>query len=178
MKIWYAVMMDKEDTDWGTGSHDLDEAMDMARRMGAESIAVIEDGTDPVCIDEIEVKENTMNKNQMVADKLNTMELTEMARNIINDTEIGMMDELFGSLETEEQVERFIREFYTDSFRVSAVWEDGTTVDNDIIYEVGEDAVKAELEVAREWFADRNPSEYMISYYFEGDVIGADMVKA
>lgn len=123
-------------------------------------------------------KEKDMNKNQIVANKLNAMELSEMARNIISDTEIGMMDEMFGSLETEEQVERFIREFYTDSFRVSAVWEDGTTVDNDIVYEVDEDAVKAELEVAREWFADRSPSEYMISYYFEGDVIGADMIEA
>lgn len=123
MKIWYAVMMDKEDTDWGTGSHDLDEAMDMARRMGAERIAVIEDSADPICVDEIEVT-------------------------------------------------------YADSFRASAVWDDGTTVDNDIIYGVSAEAIKAELEVAREWFADRSPSEYMISYYFEGEVIGADMVEA
>lgn len=123
MKIWYAVMMDKEDTDWGTGSHDLDEAMDMARRMGAEKIAVIEDGADPTCVDEIEVT-------------------------------------------------------YADSFRVSAVWDDGTTVDNDIVHGVSAEAIEEELEVAREWFADRNPSEYMISYYFEGDVIGADMVEA
>ena len=26
MKYWYAVMMDREDNDWGFGSFDLDEA--------------------------------------------------------------------------------------------------------------------------------------------------------
>lgn len=29
--IWYAVMMDREDTDWGYGSHFLPEAKEMAR---------------------------------------------------------------------------------------------------------------------------------------------------
>ena len=64
MKYWYAVMMDREDNDWGTGSFDLDEAKAMATRMGGESyIAVIDGGydedgnatTDPICVDEIEV---------------------------------------------------------------------------------------------------------------------------
>lgn len=57
MKLWYAVMMDKEDQDWGTGSFDIDEAKAMARKHRANHpdcyIAVIEDGSDPVCIDEI-----------------------------------------------------------------------------------------------------------------------------
>lgn len=47
---WYAVLMDDEDTDWGTGSRSLDEAKAMAARMGAPLIAVIEDGPDPVCV--------------------------------------------------------------------------------------------------------------------------------
>ena len=53
---WYAVLMDADDNDWGTGSHDRDEAMGMAIRMGAERIAVIEEGDDPICVEEIEVQ--------------------------------------------------------------------------------------------------------------------------
>ena len=58
--IWYAVMMDKEDSDWGTGSFDLNEAMNMVREYRANGysdayIAVIDenDGYGAVCIDEI-----------------------------------------------------------------------------------------------------------------------------
>jgi len=52
-KLWYAVMKDREDSDWGVGSFDKDEAIKMANDMGAEYIAVIDDGDDPVCVDEI-----------------------------------------------------------------------------------------------------------------------------
>lgn len=62
MKYWYAVMMDHEDTDWGTGSFDLEEAKAMARKYNEGFIAVIDanyddDGnatTDGVCVEEIE----------------------------------------------------------------------------------------------------------------------------
>ena len=51
---WYAVMTDNNDSDWGTGSYDLEEAKAMARNYGKEAfIAVIEEGNDPVCIEEI-----------------------------------------------------------------------------------------------------------------------------
>lgn len=55
-KIWYAVMMDKDDNDWGTGSFDLAAAKARARQMRSNGypdahIAVIDDGSDPVCID-------------------------------------------------------------------------------------------------------------------------------
>lgn len=57
-KIWYAVMSNREDNDWGTGSYDLGKAMRMVReyRAGGDAeayIAVIEEGDDPTCIDEI-----------------------------------------------------------------------------------------------------------------------------
>lgn len=57
-KIWYAVMSNREDNDWGTGSYDLDEAKSIAReyRAGGNAeayIAMIEEGDDPTCIDEI-----------------------------------------------------------------------------------------------------------------------------
>lgn len=63
MKYWYAVMMDREDNDWGTGSFDLEEAKAMVRANYPKDgyIAVIdanydEDGnatTDGECIEEI-----------------------------------------------------------------------------------------------------------------------------
>lgn len=60
-KLWYAVMMDREDTDWGYGSFDLDEAKAMAREYEEGYIAVIdenydEDGnamSDGLCVGEI-----------------------------------------------------------------------------------------------------------------------------
>ena len=61
MKYWYAVMMDREDNDWGTGSFDLDVAKAMAAKYPEGFIAVIdanydEDGnatTDGECVEEI-----------------------------------------------------------------------------------------------------------------------------
>lgn len=53
-KIWYAVLRDAEDNDWGYGSFDLDEARKMAKKYPAGRIAVIDDGDDPICIEEIE----------------------------------------------------------------------------------------------------------------------------
>lgn len=55
MKKWYAVVMDKNDNDWGTGAADLREAVKMARGMGAKGIVVVEDGPDPVAVDYINV---------------------------------------------------------------------------------------------------------------------------
>ncbi len=52
--IWYAVEMDAEDNDWGTGSYNYDEAVEIARRMGSDArIAVIEMGNDPICTEVI-----------------------------------------------------------------------------------------------------------------------------
>lgn len=58
--IWYAIMKDNDDTDWGTGSYDLAEAERKVREYrenGNEDayIAVISEDNidDPICIDEI-----------------------------------------------------------------------------------------------------------------------------
>lgn len=58
-KIWYAVMSDLEDNDWGTGSFDYDEALEMVKSFipNGGYIAVIDDGDDPICIDEIHFDE-------------------------------------------------------------------------------------------------------------------------
>ena len=59
-KLWYAVMRDLEDSDWGTGSYDLDEARAKVAELrddGFEDayIAVIDmhNEDDPVCVEEI-----------------------------------------------------------------------------------------------------------------------------
>ena len=55
-------------------------------------------------------------KNQIVSDKLDGMcgELTEKARAVIAETEIGLYDELFGDLTTAEEVNQFVEENYTE----------------------------------------------------------------
>ena len=50
--LWYAVMEDDED-DWGTGTNDRDEAIEMLKKQGHGLVAVISDNGDPLCIDEI-----------------------------------------------------------------------------------------------------------------------------
>jgi hypothetical protein len=58
-KMWYAVVRDMEDDDWGTGSVNYDEAVKMVmdyRKDGYSDahIAVIDDSTDnAVCVDVI-----------------------------------------------------------------------------------------------------------------------------
>ena len=49
-RLWYAILTDREDNDWGCGSFDYDEAVEMAKFRDCTIIAVI-DGEE--CIDEI-----------------------------------------------------------------------------------------------------------------------------
>lgn len=54
---WYAVMVDLDDSDWGTGSHDLAEATAIAKAMRAngnnDAYIAIVDEIGNVCLDEI-----------------------------------------------------------------------------------------------------------------------------
>lgn len=50
---WYAVIMSKDDTDWGTGSFDLEEAQTIAKRLEADHIEKI---VSDVCDEIIEIK--------------------------------------------------------------------------------------------------------------------------
>lgn len=54
------------------------------------------------------------NINQITADKLDKMDLSERARQIIAQTDINVMSECFGGLETAEEVENYIREEYQE----------------------------------------------------------------
>ena len=53
MKYWYAVMTDKEDTDWGYGSYNLVEAEEMVRKFPEGYIAIIDESSDPICVGEL-----------------------------------------------------------------------------------------------------------------------------
>lgn len=50
---WYAVMQDNDDNDWGYGSYDLEKAKEMVAKYPEGYIAVIAEGADPICVDEI-----------------------------------------------------------------------------------------------------------------------------
>lgn len=55
---WYAILMDNDDNDWGTGSYDLAEAKSEVARYKAMGypnayIAVIDEGGDPICVEVI-----------------------------------------------------------------------------------------------------------------------------
>jgi len=52
MNKWYAVMADAEDFEWGFGSHILSEAKEMCKSGNYYSVAVIDEGCDPVCVAE------------------------------------------------------------------------------------------------------------------------------
>ena len=55
-----------------------------------------------------------MKKNQEVADFLDSLKLSDRARNIIAQTDINMICECFGGLKTAEEVEEYIRYNYPD----------------------------------------------------------------
>ncbi len=56
MKIWYAVMKDVNDSDWGYGSYDLGEAVAMLNQQGYEEgfILAIDDDAN-VALEVVEV---------------------------------------------------------------------------------------------------------------------------
>ena len=52
--------------------------------------------------------------NQQVADFLDGLELSSRSREIISQTDINVMAECFGGLETAEEVEEYIRAYYPE----------------------------------------------------------------
>lgn len=57
MAKWFAVERDREDNDWGYGSHDFEKAKEMLKAYPDGLIAVIEEGDDPICVEEIPYSE-------------------------------------------------------------------------------------------------------------------------
>lgn len=51
-KIWYAFQRDEDDVDWGSGTYDADEAREWLEENPHGRIAVIDEGPDPIAIDE------------------------------------------------------------------------------------------------------------------------------
>lgn len=69
--MWYAVMQNAEDNDWGYGSENIIVAKAKAQNCGDEAyIVVIENGKDPVAVDEIHDLEITDEEIREVAEKL------------------------------------------------------------------------------------------------------------
>ena len=81
-RLWYAVQRDRED-DWGTGSFDKDEAIEMLKNQGCGLIAVIQNDT---CIEEIEyedIKDKAMIKEYGVIPE----EINQFSKRLQDDTE-------------------------------------------------------------------------------------------
>lgn len=63
-RLWYAILEDEEDADWGTGSFDYDDAVEMAKERGYSMIAVIKEAVeygevvDTECIEELHAGED------------------------------------------------------------------------------------------------------------------------
>lgn len=73
---WYAVMRDRQDDDWGYGSHDLEEAKDMLAGLCVDDgyIAVIEND---VCVQELGYAE-LYDTNLVVVDRAGCDEWTDL----------------------------------------------------------------------------------------------------
>lgn len=62
-KLWYAIQIGADDNDWGYGSYSEEDAIEWAGKEAESNpnkqirIAVIEEGPDPVCIDERIIQE-------------------------------------------------------------------------------------------------------------------------
>ena len=50
---WYALQTNENDNDWGTGTYIKQEAIQRAREEKYYRIAVIEEGDDPICVQEL-----------------------------------------------------------------------------------------------------------------------------
>ncbi len=71
--MWYAVMENMEDSDWGFGSRDLVVAKAMAQNYNSDGgayIVIIDDGADPVAVDEIHDIDITDSEIRETAEKL------------------------------------------------------------------------------------------------------------
>lgn len=50
--LWYAYLTKEDDNDWGTGTYDKNEALaELERNKHYTAIAVIELGSDPICVE-------------------------------------------------------------------------------------------------------------------------------
>jgi hypothetical protein len=93
--MWYAVMRDREDYDWGYGSENRRKAESMAVNMGPDAyIAVIDTEGDPVCVEEIEQSDFSIKKEYAI-----------ISHNI-EDAPLNTEDTLFESQDPEEIVKK------------------------------------------------------------------------
>lgn len=105
-KVWFAVMMDRDDQEWGYGSADLPEAQKMLREALKNHpdayIVVIDDGDDPVAVEEITADD--LPDNEISLDNGNTFltaheAMQEIKERNLWDAIVELMDD-----DTREQV--------------------------------------------------------------------------
>lgn len=62
-----------------------------------------------------------IDRNKETSDKLDAMwdSLSEKARDVISTTDMWLIDDLFGNLETPEEVNRFIDDVWSDQWKTS-----------------------------------------------------------
>lgn len=102
---WYAVMQDNQDTDWGYGSKDMVVAKAMAQNIGGDAyIVVVEDGDDPVAVDEIRDLEISDEEIREVAEKLVAGEWDPDDRDIIQSKFYFSDDDMDRILATMEEI--------------------------------------------------------------------------
>lgn len=123
------------------------------------------------------------NINQAVCDRIGEWDLPWDVQDVVNDTGLEVMNELFGDIKTPGELIAFVRENLEtyDSFMVSAVFEGGATIDNDMVYEECDsqsENVDTELNVARDWFAEKDPDCYMVSYYKDRECVFNEIREA
>lgn len=93
--MWYAVLRDREDNDWGYGSENRRKAESMAVNMGPDAyIAVIDTEGDPICVEEIEQSDFSIKKEYAI-----------ISHNI-EDAPLNTEDTLFESQDPEEIVKK------------------------------------------------------------------------
>lgn len=51
--LWYALQLNEEDCDWGTGTYYREEAIKIAKERNYFKIALIKEGDDPICVAEL-----------------------------------------------------------------------------------------------------------------------------
>lgn len=127
MAKWYAVMANANDDDWGTGSYCFDEAVCMAHTFGPDAyIAVIEEGTDKVCVEEIhdlpeardleDVPLNEWNDGELMffidnAVQFDEDSMTELIKRAnLYDEEYGILSRWTGEPDDEHDIQDFFDE--------------------------------------------------------------------
>lgn len=80
--------------------------------------------------------------NQQTADFLDTLNLSERARDVIAETDFAIMHEVFGQMKSAEEVEEFVKENYSDGLVYN---EYGVEIDYEMAVNMMDDDLREEI---------------------------------